>query len=95
MPAQSRLRAWLRGLLAGPIVFLGTFVVMAGAALWLPKGQAEVNHIVMPVLMLPAIWGALFFYAYLDRRLWRAYAVTLAVVGLHLALIANHLFGAS
>lgn len=94
--SRSRLRSILRGLLAGPLVLIGTFVVMAGAALWLPKGEAEVNHIVMPVVFLPAIWGVLFFWAYLDKKLWRAWAVVGGVILVHGGLIARHLLvGAS
>ena len=90
----ARHRFWLRLLLAGPVVFIGSFLVMAGAALWLPKGEAEVSHIVMPVLVMPAIWAALFFYAYLDNRLWRAYAVITTILGIHGLMIWHHLQGA-
>ena len=90
-PKRSRARPVLRGILAGPVVFLGTFIVMAGAALWLPRDASGVSHIVLPVIFLPAIWGALFFWAYLDQKLWRAWAVVGGVIVLHGGLIARHL----
>lgn len=62
-----------RILLAGPLVFLAAIMVMAGAAVWLPPGTAQINNIVIPLVLFPAIWVALFFYACLDQRLKRAY----------------------
>jgi len=73
------------------VVLIGSFVVMAGAGLWFPRGSADVNHIAIPVLLLPAIWAALFFYTYLDRSLLRAWLITTAIVGGHAVLITWHL----
>ena len=85
--AIYRPQAWARGLLAGPIALLGSFIIMAGSALWLPQGPAQVNHLILPTLLLPGIWAALFFYAYLARKLWRAYVLITGLISLHLLLI--------
>jgi hypothetical protein len=90
-PTGSRSRAWLRGLLAGPVVLLASCAILAGSALWIPGGQAQINNLALPILLFPLIWTLLFLYAFLDRRLARAYAVV-GVLGVgHAALIAMHL----
>jgi hypothetical protein len=81
-------RRWSRGILAGPITFVTSVAVMAGCALWVPKGVASINNIVLPVVLFPAIWAALFFYACLDRRLLRAWLITLALLVANALLIA-------
>lgn len=76
-------RRWSRGVLIGPVVFITSAAVMAGGALWVPKGAASIDNIVLPIVFFPAIWAVLFFYACLDRRLLRAWLITLSL------LIAN------
>lgn len=90
-----RARAWARGLLAGPLSFFGSWLLMAGAALYLPAGAAGVDNMVFPVVLFPLIWCALFLYALLDSRLFRAYAVILLLGLSHLGLIARHLLGSA
>lgn len=85
-PAVRR-RFWSRFALAGPVVFLCAALVMCGGALWLPKGAAQIDNLVMPIVLFPAIWAGLFFYAYLDRRLARAWAVIGGLSLVHLAVI--------
>lgn len=80
MALSPRSRAWLRGLLAGPLALAAACVAMAGGALWLPPGAADVNNLVLPVVLFPLLWTALFLYACLDRSLMRAYGVIGAVV---------------
>lgn len=89
-----RRRALSRGLLAGPAVFVTAAAVMAGGALWLPSGRAQIDHIVLPVVLFPAIWALLFFYASLDRQLLRAWLLVGAVLVIHAGAIAWHLHGA-
>lgn len=84
-------RAWPRWLLAGPVVFAVAGLVMSGGALWVPAGPAQIDNIVLPIVLFPAIWALLFFYASLDRRLGRAYAIVLGVGVVHALLIARHL----
>ena len=64
---------------------------MSGGALWVPDGPAQIDNIVLPIVLFPAIWALLFFYASLDRRLGRAYTVVLGLGLLHALLIARHL----
>lgn len=84
---RSRRRFWARVLLAGPLVFVCAGLVMAGGALWLPAGPARIDNLVLPIVLFPAIWAALFFYTSLDRRLGRAYAVTLALCAANAVMI--------
>ncbi|NKF21234.1 hypothetical protein [Solimonas marina] len=90
MSAHLRHRRWLRVLLAGPLVLLCAALVMAGGAIWLPKGAAQINNLLLPVLLFPAIWAVLFFYASLALRLRRAYAVIGIICVLQLVLIGGH-----
>jgi hypothetical protein len=94
MTRLMRRRALSRGLLAGPAVFVTAAAVMAGGALWLPAGRAQIDHIVLPVVLFPAIWALLFFYASLDRQLLRAWLLVGALLAVHLGAIAWHLHGA-
>lgn len=89
--AQTRLAKTWRVVLAGPLVLLTTLLIMAGSALWLPAGEAEVNNFVIPVVLLPGIWALLFFYSVLDR-LNRASWVVLILFFCHAGFIAWHLF---
>lgn len=63
---------------------------MCGGALWLPKGPAQIDNLVLPVVLFPVIWAALFFYTLLDGKLARAWAVTAALLMGHGGLIAQH-----
>lgn len=82
-------RVW-RIVLAGPITLLATLVIMAAGSLWLPEGEAQVNHFVIPVVLLPAIWAVLFFYSCLDR-LGRASAVIFLLLAVNGAMLGQHM----
>lgn len=86
----ERRRAQARVILAGPLVLLASFASLAGVFVFTPPGVAGVNHLVMPMLLQPIIWAALFFYASLDERLGRAYLVVLGIIGLSLAAAAAY-----
>lgn len=88
---RPRLRAWTRGVLAGPLAFVASWILMAGAALYLPEGAAGIDNLVFPVVLFPLIWAVLFLYALLDRHLLRAYVVIGLVLASHGGLIAAHL----
>lgn len=92
--ASGRRAFWSRLALAGPVAFICAALVMCGGALWLPKGPAQIDNIIVPIVLFPAIWAALFFYTCLDRRLGRAWGVVGALSAAHIALIAAHLLGA-
>ena len=68
-----------RWIVAGPLVLVASILVMAGMTAWFPEGAAGINHLAFPILLFPAIWALLFFYALLDVRPWRAGAVILAL----------------
>lgn len=89
-PTASAVTRWARIILAGPLVFFCSILIMGGSLLWVPPGAGGVNHIVMPIVLYPAIWTGLFFYACFDRQLWRSYAVVGGLTALHAVLIAVH-----
>jgi len=86
------LNAWWRGVLAGPLALIAALLLMAGGALWLPVGRAQVNNLVLPVILFPLLWTGLFLYACLDQRLKRAYGVIGAIVAGNALLLAWHFF---
>jgi hypothetical protein len=87
------LRKWIRVLIAGPGAVLTALVMMAGMPLWLPRGAAGVDNLVLPLVLAPLIWAALFFHACLDRRLGRVAAVAAALFVLHGGLVAYSFAG--
>lgn len=89
----STARRWSRGILAGPVAFVTAAVVMAGGALWVPKGAASIDNIVLPIVLFPAIWAAFFFYACLDKNLLRAWLVTSGLLGVNAVMIAMEFVG--
>jgi len=62
-------------------------VVMAGMALWLPGGAAGIDNLVLPLILVPLIWAALFFHACLDQRLGRVALVMAGLFAVHASLI--------
>ncbi|MDO9452273.1 MAG: hypothetical protein Q7J29_05375 [Stagnimonas sp.] len=92
LPTQTgnRRRAWSRGILAGPVCFLVSILVMAGASLWYPQGPAQINNIAVPIAVFPAIWAALFFYLMLDNKLGRAWVVAIVLLLVHAGVIGQH-----
>lgn len=88
-------RQWSRGMLAGPVAFVAAAAVMAGGALWVPRGAARIDNIVLPIVLFPAIWAALFFYTCLDRRLARAWWVVLGLLVVNAVAIARSFGGAA
>jgi hypothetical protein len=89
-PRSSRWQTAARVTLAGPVTVLLSAMVFAGMPLWFPRGAAGVDHIVLPLILLPAIWAALFFYAVLDRSLVRVALVALVIGSVHGALLVSH-----
>ena len=89
-PNTNRLRTWLRVLLAGPLALAAACLSMTGSALWLPPGDAQVNNLVLPIVLFPLLWTALFLYACLDKRLTRAYVFIGLLVVANVVLLARH-----
>jgi hypothetical protein len=89
-PPTSRWQLGARIALAGPVAVLLSVLIFAGMPLWLPRGAAGIDHIVMPLILLPAVWAVLFFHAVLDRSLARV-ALVAAAIGIgHVAMLAVH-----
>lgn len=83
-------RRWIRIALAGPAAVIIAVVVMAGMALWLPRGAAGIDNLVLPLVLAPLIWAVLFFHACLDRKLARVVLVALGLLAVHGGLIAHN-----
>lgn len=75
--------------MAGPGAIVVALVVMAGMALWLPRGAAGIDNLVLPLILVPLIWAALFFHACLDSRLARVALVAGALLLVHAGLVAD------
>jgi hypothetical protein len=85
---SPRARKWTRIGFAGPGAVIIALVIMAGMSLWLPRGSAGIDNLVLPLILAPLIWAALFFHACLDARLGRVVAVALSLFVLHAATLA-------
>jgi len=86
-----RTRKWIRIGFAGPGALIVAPVIMAGMALWLPRGAAGIDNLVIPLVLVPLIWAALFFHACLDSRLSRVAIVSLGLFAVHFGLVAHNL----
>jgi hypothetical protein len=91
MQMAPRARKWTRIGFAGPGAVIVALVIMAGMSLWLPRGTAGIDNLVLPLVFLPLIWATLFFHACLDARLGRVVAVALGLFALHAAIVAHKL----
>lgn len=88
---RPRLTRWL---LAGPGALVAAILVMAAMPVWLPAGPAGVDNIVLPIVLAPLIWTAVFIYTVLEPSLPRGAAVLLGVILLKGALVALAVTGA-
>jgi membrane-anchored glycerophosphoryl diester phosphodiesterase (GDPDase) len=61
----SSLRFWL----AGPVTVVVSVLIMAAMSLWLPEGNAHIDHLIVPVILFPLIWSAVFFYVILANNM--------------------------
>lgn len=86
---SERSRKWIRIGFAGPGAVIVALVVMAGMTLWLPRGAAGIDNLVLPLVLVPLIWAALFFHACLDSRLRRVAVVALGLLAIHAGLVAH------
>lgn len=76
-----------RVVLAGPMVIIVSLLVVAGMPVWFPKGAAGIDHIALPIIMLPGIWAVLFFHAVLDRSLSRVAVVEAGLASLSVGML--------
>jgi hypothetical protein len=81
----------MRGLLAGPFALIAACLIMAGGALWIPPGTAQVDNLVFPIVLFPLLWTALFLYACLDKNLARAYSIIGVLAAVNIVLLVLHL----
>lgn len=84
-----RMRNGIRIAFAGPGAALIALVIMAGMTIWLPRGAAGIDNLVLPLVLVPLIWAALFFHACLDPRLGRVALIALGLLALHAGLVAH------
>ncbi|MEO1188749.1 MAG: hypothetical protein AAFW60_06730 [Pseudomonadota bacterium] len=82
----------MRWLLPGPGAVILSVATMAAMPLFLPQGNAGIDHLVFPLILLPAIWAVIFFYVVLEENMVRATAIlavlfvfNAAVIGLALS----------
>jgi hypothetical protein len=81
---------FVRVVLAGPGAIIISLLFVACMPVWFPKGAAGIDHIALPVIILPGVWAVLFFYAVLDRSLIRVALVAAGLVVLNLGLLIWH-----
>lgn len=79
---------WVRIGFAGPGAIIVSVATMAGMTRWVPGGAANIDNLVLPLVLAPLIWAALFFHACLDRKPARVAAVALGLLAVHGGLVA-------
>jgi len=90
MSMSIRIWRWpvaARVVLAGPVVVGVSLLVVGCMPVWFPKGAAGIDHIALPIIMLPGIWAVLFFHAVLDRSLLRVVVVEAGLASLSVAML--------
>lgn len=87
---KRKTAVWPRVVLAGPWTLIAALVVMAGMATWLPPGAAQVNNLIVPLVLFPLIWALLFFPACLDPNLRRATLISIGITLCHVVLLVWH-----
>jgi hypothetical protein len=93
--AHGRLRVAARIVLAGVTPVLLSLLVLIGMPLWMPPGAGGIDHLILPLVLLPAVWATLFFHALLDRRLARVGLIALLIAVLNVALLVRHFANSS
>ena len=83
----------LRWILAGPVAIAVAIAVMAAMPLWFPEGAAGIDHLILPLILFPAIWAAAFFYACLAENLGRASVVLIALLLINAAAAGWAIWG--
>lgn len=89
----SRSRIVWRWILAGPVAIVVALLTLMGMPLYLPPGAGNVDNLILPLVLLPAVWSVLFFHAILDRSLARVAVVTGSLAALNIGFIAVQMFG--
>lgn len=82
----SSLRFWL----AGPVTVVVSVLIMAAMSLWLPEGNANIDHLIVPVILFPLIWSTVFFYVILENNMKKVSLImALLFLGNGLAVTAS------
>ena len=81
---------WARVILAGPLTVVCSILAMGGMSTWLSPGAGQVNHLVVPVAVFPAIYATLLIYSCFDRNLVRAYLIVGGILAVNIAAIGIH-----
>lgn len=68
-------------------------IITGGAALWVPPGEAGIDHVVVPIVTFPVVWVVVALALYAPRRRARAWTLVAGFTLLHAILIAHHLSG--
>jgi hypothetical protein len=87
IPTSPRTSLILRWITAGPLAIIAAVLTMASTPLWLPKGAAGVDHMILPIILFPAFWAVYFFYALIESRPMRALVVFAVVLAANAAVI--------
>lgn len=82
------LKAWSKtaGCFAGSLGM--ALLLVLGMTRWLPEGAGGVDHLVLPIILFPAVTVGLFLATLVvrsQRRLWLAFAVLATA---HIALLS-------
>jgi hypothetical protein len=86
---RASARKWIRVGLAGPMAVISALVMMAGMTQWLPGGDAGIDNLVLPLLLVPLLWAGFFFHACLDSRLSRVAILSIGLTMVHAGMVAD------
>jgi hypothetical protein len=92
-PPGRRSRTVWRWILAGPVAIVVALLTLMGMPLYFPPGAGNVDNLILPLVLLPVVWSALFFHAILDRSLARVAVVTGSLAALNIAFIVIQILG--
>ncbi|PKH90291.1 hypothetical protein CXF76_17545 [Pseudoalteromonas sp. 78C3] len=70
-----------RHLIACVLALVTAVIMIPGMTIYLPFQMNE--QILLPILLFPVIWTALFIYAYLAQKVWQPFVVMIALCVLH------------
>ena len=70
-----------RHLIACVLALITAVIMIPGMTTYLPFQMNE--QILLPILLFPVIWTALFIYSYLAQKVWQPFVVMIALCVLH------------
>ena len=87
--AVSRRQFWARFWFAGPWAVVAAMLMMTGMTTYLPAGEAQVNNLMIPLILFPLIWAAFFFHACMDVSLRRVALVSFGISVVNVVFLVN------